>query len=344
MIDARMQAALARLTDNEKECLRRRLHQQTAKEMALELGVSPHAVEKRLKMARTKLGLSSSLEAARLLAASEGYQHAGPQPSDLAQDSCDEREPAGRHRLAGGIVMNLTIAATLALALQSSSGTTADPGPDADAPTTAEMIEMVVTQNFANMDRDKSGSLEPAEIPAPVEEARQAAIAAGDTDRDGKLTLAEYRAWLAPIIARQGAEWRKYAEGNFSRAGNDRALPPGHVAASEAEIVSITQTTFHNLDADHSGFLDGVESPVRAMKGPQPVYRRDENGNVVPTGETVVQNDEELRAQFYERVDKDGDGRISYPEYHQWSAPNLVRNGIPVDWQENMRRWMSPEG
>ena len=51
-IDARTQAALARLTDNEKECLRRRLLQQTAKEMALDLGVSPHAVEKRLKMAR----------------------------------------------------------------------------------------------------------------------------------------------------------------------------------------------------------------------------------------------------------------------------------------------------
>src|SRR5688572_20585546 len=82
-IDARMQAALARLTDNEKECLRRRLRQQTAKEMALELGVSPHAVEKRLKMARAKLGLSSSLEAARLLAASDGYQQTGSQSADL---------------------------------------------------------------------------------------------------------------------------------------------------------------------------------------------------------------------------------------------------------------------
>jgi len=82
-IDARMLDALARLTDNEKECLRRRLRQQTAKEMALELGVSPHAVEKRLKMARTKLGLSSSLEAARLVVASEGYQRTGPQAPDL---------------------------------------------------------------------------------------------------------------------------------------------------------------------------------------------------------------------------------------------------------------------
>jgi DNA-binding CsgD family transcriptional regulator len=66
--------ALARLTANEKECLRRRLLPQTAKEMASDLGISPHAVEKRLKMARAKLGVSSSLAAARLLAASEGDQ------------------------------------------------------------------------------------------------------------------------------------------------------------------------------------------------------------------------------------------------------------------------------
>lgn len=76
-------AAIARLTENEKECLRRRLRPQTAKEMAIDLGISPHAVEKRLKMARTKLGLSSSLAAARLLAEAEGYQTLVPRPSDL---------------------------------------------------------------------------------------------------------------------------------------------------------------------------------------------------------------------------------------------------------------------
>ncbi len=47
---------IARLTENEKICLRRRLLPQTAKEMAADLGISPHAVEKRLKMARAKLG------------------------------------------------------------------------------------------------------------------------------------------------------------------------------------------------------------------------------------------------------------------------------------------------
>src|SRR5690606_39999059 len=91
-IDAQMLAALARLTDNEKECLRRRLRQQTAKEMALDLGVSPHAVEKRLKMARAKLGLSSSLEAARLLAAAEGYQQTGPHAADLEKSAPQENK------------------------------------------------------------------------------------------------------------------------------------------------------------------------------------------------------------------------------------------------------------
>ena len=240
--------------------------------------------------------------------------------------------------------MKLTLAAALALALQSSGATTADTGRDDGAPSTAETIEMVVTQNFANMDRDKSGSLEPAEIPAPVEEARQAAIAAGDTDRDGKLTFAEYRAWLAPIIARQGAEWRRYVDEHVSRAGKAGAMPLGNVRASEAEIVTITQTTFHHLDVDDSGYLEGAESPLKASEGPQPVFRRDADGNVVPTGETVVHTDAELRAEFYELADKDGDGRVSYPEFHKWHAPNIARNGIPADWQENMRRWMSPEG
>lgn len=122
------------------------------------------------------------------------------------------------------------------------------------------------------------------------------------------------------------------------------AMLPGYVAASDAEIVTITQTTFHNVDTDNSGFLEGQESPLRASNDPQPVYRRDADGNVVPTGETIVQNDDELRAQFYKSADKDGDGRVSYPEYHQWQAPNLARTGIPAGVKDSLKSWMSPEG
>jgi DNA-binding CsgD family transcriptional regulator len=208
-IDARMQAALGRLTDNEKECLRRRLQQQTAKEMALELGVSPHAVEKRLKMARTKLGLSSSLEAARLLAQTEEYQRAGPQSPDLALNAPDAQRPASRHRLAGGIVMSLFIAAALAGALQSSGDSR---GNDDDHWATDEQIEAAATENFVRADRDHSGFIEPREIPAP-DGAQQAAIAAGDTNHDGKLDLAEYRAQAA----RMNEVGRKYIEEYLSQ-------------------------------------------------------------------------------------------------------------------------------
>jgi DNA-binding CsgD family transcriptional regulator len=183
-IDARMQAALARLTDNEKECLRRRLQQQTAKEMALDLGVSPHAVEKRLKMARTKLGLSSSLEAARLLAASDGYQQAGPHAPDLPISARLAQPPLPRQKVVGASIVTLATAAALVLAAQLAGGIADDWVPSNTAhvpipaeqvidvhpnpmderitPTAAEM-ELLVIWNFRVLDKDQSGYLEQGE-------------------------------------------------------------------------------------------------------------------------------------------------------------------------------------
>jgi DNA-binding CsgD family transcriptional regulator len=48
--------SLPRLTERERVCLRQWLQHKSAKEIAGDLGISHHAVEKRLKMARTKLG------------------------------------------------------------------------------------------------------------------------------------------------------------------------------------------------------------------------------------------------------------------------------------------------
>ena len=83
VIDDSTRAAILRLTKAERECLSRCLSHQTAKQMALDLGISPHAVEKRLKMARAKLGLSSSLEAAKLVEALERSGRLGPHASEL---------------------------------------------------------------------------------------------------------------------------------------------------------------------------------------------------------------------------------------------------------------------
>src|SRR5438309_5724100 len=76
--------SLSRLTEREKVCLRQWLQHKSAKEIAADLGISHHAVEKRLKMARTKLGATSSLEAARMLRDAEGYGQAVAQSPDLA--------------------------------------------------------------------------------------------------------------------------------------------------------------------------------------------------------------------------------------------------------------------
>lgn len=233
-IDARMQAALARLTDNEKECLRRRLRQQTAKEMALDLGVSPHAVEKRLKMARTKLGLSSSLEAARLLVASEGYQRTGPQEADLHSAAPASEKRFHRPLILGGLVMTLAAAAILALAAQSSSAPAGETKPDGlrmlpaseFVDGTPEELRAFAEDNFRTMDKDDSGFIERDEAPAvairltdavwegdgppprewferqqsrsvPIEPvmARAAYIAKGDVNADGKLSFDEYLAF-----------------------------------------------------------------------------------------------------------------------------------------------------
>ena len=79
--------SLSRLTEREKVCLRQWLQHKSAKEIAADLGISHHAVEKRLKMARTKLGATSSLEAARMLGGAEGYGRTVPQSPDLVSDA-----------------------------------------------------------------------------------------------------------------------------------------------------------------------------------------------------------------------------------------------------------------
>jgi DNA-binding CsgD family transcriptional regulator len=120
LINSRMsqREPLSRLTEREKVCLRQWLQHKSAKEIAADLGISHHAVEKRLKMARTKLGATSSLEAARMLVATEGYGQVVPQPSDLAYKALPLQSGFTRKTVFGVAVMILAAAIILALLLQ----------------------------------------------------------------------------------------------------------------------------------------------------------------------------------------------------------------------------------
>lgn len=78
---------IAKLTDSQCAYLRLVLAHQSSKEIAQAFGISAHTVDKRIKEAMRILGVSSRIEAARILASVEAYrpsQGLGPQSPDLA--------------------------------------------------------------------------------------------------------------------------------------------------------------------------------------------------------------------------------------------------------------------
>lgn len=80
---------VSKLSDGQRECLKRVLVHKNSKEIAIELGISPHTVDQRLRAAIKILDVSNRFEAARLLAASEPlvqYQQPVYQTLDIARE------------------------------------------------------------------------------------------------------------------------------------------------------------------------------------------------------------------------------------------------------------------
>ena len=71
-----------KLSEGQRECLRRVLVRKNSKEIAIELGISPHTVDQRLRVAIQMLGVSSRFEAARCLAE---HESGGPYQPTLYQ-------------------------------------------------------------------------------------------------------------------------------------------------------------------------------------------------------------------------------------------------------------------
>jgi DNA-binding CsgD family transcriptional regulator len=72
------------LSPRQTECLRGVLELKSAKEIGRDLGISPHAVEKHLRVCREKFGVTTSAEAARLYArTSRGSDFPHSELSDL---------------------------------------------------------------------------------------------------------------------------------------------------------------------------------------------------------------------------------------------------------------------
>ncbi|HEU4960321.1 MAG TPA: LuxR C-terminal-related transcriptional regulator [Sphingomonas sp.] len=118
-----MDEGLAILTERERAALRLLATGHDAKSVAVELGISIHAVNERLRKGRQKLGVSSSREAARRLAAAESApnSHVGEKiglgrgASQISGGDRRDRRVAGASRLAFylvGTVVMIFLAAT----------------------------------------------------------------------------------------------------------------------------------------------------------------------------------------------------------------------------------------
>ena len=117
-----LDAAIARLTPRERECLRL-AGSMTSKDIARHLGISPHTVDERIAAAVKKLGASDRRAAARLLQGHEGAaalqledpapsgeaggrppNFSGPQPAGLgATAAAGLRSPLGDDGASAGV-------------------------------------------------------------------------------------------------------------------------------------------------------------------------------------------------------------------------------------------------
>ncbi|TIX52167.1 LuxR C-terminal-related transcriptional regulator [Alteraurantiacibacter aquimixticola] len=232
-----------RLTEREKQVLRAWLQHKTAKEIALDFGISYYAVEKRLKMARTKLGVSSSLEAARLLADAEGYQQPVAQSPDLETATLPGNRWFSRPLALGVMIMTILAAALLvfsqqggtdaAVSIHEAAGTTqGNPGNPSElqyAPATPERVREFVRGMFDRQDKDGSGYIEQEEGPESLvivgssetgeplafeeaniterlegEEAWARYLADSDTDGDGRVSHEEFAGIILPQFLERG--------------------------------------------------------------------------------------------------------------------------------------------
>ncbi|MEN3971193.1 EF-hand domain-containing protein [Sphingomicrobium sp. XHP0235] len=269
------------LTRREREVLEGILDHKTAKQMGLEHGVSHHAIEKRLKRARQKLGAESSLDAAKLYRERYGRPVSGPPElagADEDDHRVDEPAPAGFRWIGKRmIVMSMLFIAALGAA-----GFGLHSAQPADQPTGTEAMEKSLESEveaahrlFTRIDTDGSSFLDlqeftatlsmenlkvdnlPAGIDleaamAAVQRRRGAIFAVFDRNEDGRIDLDEF---TSGHLEGLGPRY-------FDRS--DREALPGGLPTKYSTRIGIRakngddihRAAFKMADRDQSGAID----------------------------------------------------------------------------------------
>ncbi len=90
--DDEMEARVARLTAGQLDCLRLVDQHLSSKEIAAELGISPHTVDQRIRQALQTLGVERRAQAARVVA-----RYSGPYQRLIHQSPHIDASPAAAH-------------------------------------------------------------------------------------------------------------------------------------------------------------------------------------------------------------------------------------------------------
>lgn len=132
----------------------------------------------------------------------------------------------------------------------------------------------------------------------------------------------------------------------LSQQTTPQAASPPAAAANTAEerIAASTRRTFNLLDEDRSGFLELPESPIiqfavidkedtaaavaRVLSETRD--RADAKGKPAVAASSMKLAGSGSAEQFYREADRDGDGKVSYAEFHQWSAAQLASIGMDL--------------
>ena len=257
-----MHQDLKALSTREKEALRLLLAGHDAKSIARSLGLSVHTVNEHLRDARRKLGVSSSREAARLMASGEqedphlfGDKKLGvivPVPNlfgdrriGVAQAThLAQFNQASKHWTVGlpiaGLVGGMLLMSVFMAGLMFSQGmTNASEMPQSAIPSPALQSESMNLMPFA------------------------------DTNRDGKVTADEYTAFSEQgwgFVAHDGSEVNFADLDKSAQVAFLGVIPNKHGVITRQMYIEAIPARFKMLDRNRDGTLDADELNGRSFQ------------------------------------------------------------------------------
>ncbi len=269
-----MHEGLQSLSAREIEVLRLLLTGHDTKSVARELGLSVHTVNDRLRDARRKLGVSSSREAARLLAVAEleGPQFVVPgklgEPG-LAQAAATPRILGSGHHFDADKKMGLAATALAADSQAVIRGTGAG-SPLVWLAGGVVLMAILVTALAAPPLFRGDGAMPTAAAPARA--ATQPPIDVmplADADRDGKVSADEYDTFSRQgwTVASKGQDAVRWAElDDLARVGMLGIAPDADGVITRQMYIDAIPRRFRMFDKDGDGVLSADEINGRVFQ------------------------------------------------------------------------------